>query len=537
MKKLPIAVQTFAEIRDGQHLYIDKTEHMHNMLQGSKANFLSRPRRFGKSLLLDTFKELFEGNRKLFQGLYIEDKWDWSQSYPVIKLDFADGTLQSREALDLRIRKMLQDCADQLGVSIPHSIHYSTQQQANDIPGCFRDLIVACHKKYAQKVVILIDEYDKPILDNIEQPEQAAQMREGLKNLYSVMKGQDAYIQFVFMTGVTKFSKVSLFSGINQIQDLTLHAKYATICGYTEQDLKTEFAGHLQGVDWEQLKEWYNGYQFSGQAVYNPYDILLFIDGDCRFKNYWFETGSPSFLLKLFKQRQYFLPDLEAIEVGEDILDSFDVERINPITLLFQAGYLTLNNCYETDFGELVYQLKVPNREVRSALNTHFIGAYAEIESAAMQWRQEIFRLLSTGDLARLQQQIKALFAGIPWRNFNQNDLPDSEGYYASVLYAFFASLNATIIPEDISCHGQADMTVILGDFIYVIEFKRDTSSEYQTQTPNPALEQIQSRQYSAKYLTANQAAEAGKHIFEVGMIFNTHARNLVQMDWVEVNA
>ncbi len=522
MKKLPIAVQTFAEIRDGQHIYIDKTEHIHRMLQGSKANFLSRPRRFGKSLLLDTFKELFEGHQTLFQGLYIEDKWDWSQRYPVIKLDFADGSLQNRDELDLRIRKMLQDCADQLGVSI--------QQEGNDIPGCFRDLIVACHKQYAQKVVILIDEYDKPILDNIERPEQAAKMREGLKNLYSVMKGQDAYIHFIFMTGVTKFSKVSLFSGINQIQDNSLNSKYATVCGYTEIDLKCGFTEYLQQVDSARLKEWYNGYQFSGEPVYNPYDILLFIEGDCRFKNYWFETGSPSFLLKLFKQQQYFLPDLETLEVGEEILDSFDIERINPITLLFQAGYLTLDSSHETDFGELIYRLKVPNREVRSALNTHFISAYAEIDSASMQWRQEIFRVLNTGDLAGLQQHIKALFAGIPWRNFTQNDLPDTEGYYASVLYAFFASLNATIIPEDISHHGQADMTVILGDFIYVMEFKRNTSSEYQAQTPNPALEQIQQRQYAAKYTGSD------KQVFEVGMVFNTQVRNLVQMDWLAVN-
>ncbi len=525
MKKLPIAVQTFAEIRDGQHIYIDKTEHIHRVLQGSKANFLSRPRRFGKSLLLDTFKELFEGNRKLFSGLFIEDKWDWSLSYPVIKLDFADGTLQSREALDQRIRKMLKDCADQLAVSI--------QLEGNDIPGCFRDLIVACHEKYGQKVVILIDEYDKPILDNIEQPELAAQMREGLKNLYSVMKGQDAYIQFIFMTGVTRFSKVSLFSGINQLQDLTLHPNYATICGYTEQDLKTEFAEYLQDVEWNQLKEWYNGYQFSGNAVYNPYDILLFISNGLKFQNYWFETGSPSFLLKLFKQQQYFLPELETIEVGEEILDSFDIESMDPVTLLFQSGYLTIAS--ETfRRNRWLYKLVVPNLEVKQALNDHFINAYTqELPSRKSQLQDRLYNELSVGNLSGLEQQIKALFAGIPWRNFNHNDLPDSEGYYASVLYAFFASLNATVIPEDISCHGQADMTIILDNFIYVMEFKRDTTEEYQQQVPNPALEQIQQRQYAAKYLAAKEYVGQDKEIFEVGLIFNIHARNLVQMDWI----
>ena len=520
MKKLPIAIQTFAQIRDGQHIYIDKTEQLHRMVDSGKAHFLSRPRRFGKSLLLDTLKELFEGNQTLFQGLYIDDRWDWSTQYPVIKFDFADGAVRTIEQLENRIFTLLEFNQRRLGVE------YDTRF---DLPGCFADLIFQTYQKYGQKVVVLIDEYDKPILDQIDHAEKAAEVREALKNLYSVMKGQDAYIHFVFMTGVTKFSKVSLFSGINQIEDITLDKRYATICGYTEQNLKTEFSEHLQGVDWSKLKEWYNGYNFCGEAVYNPYDILLFISKDYSYRNYWFETGSPSFLLKLFKQKQYFLPSLEDIEVGEDSLDSFDVERIDPITLLFQAGYLTIDQISVTDFDEQVYRLKIPNREVRSALNTHFIQAYSEVDSASMQWRKELHQLLKNADLAKLEQQITRLFASIPWRNFTGNDLPNSEGYYASVLYAFFASLNGTIIPEDISHHGQADMTVILGNNIYVIEFKRDTSTDYQKQNPNPALEQIQQREYAKKY------QGNGQQVFEVGMVFNTYERNLVQMDWVRV--
>jgi len=391
----------------------------------------------------------------------------------------------------------------------------------------FTRLIQAAVAQYQQQVAVLIDEYDKPILDNIECLEIAAEVRETLKSFYSVMKSQDAHIRFIFMTGVSKFSKVSLFSGLNQIQDITLDRRYSTICGYTEQNLQTEFAQHLQGVDWQKLKQWYNGYHFDGEAVYNPYDILLFIEGGYRYRNYWFETGSPSFLLKLFKQRQYFLPQLEQLEVGEEILDSFDIERIDPITLLFQTGYLTLDKICETGFGDLSYRLKVPNQEVRSALNTHFIQAYGELDSSTMQWRQDIFQVLNTGDLDGLQKQITRLFAAIPWRNFTNNDLPEFEGYYASVLYAFFASLNATIIPEDISLRGQADMTIILGDYIYVMEFKRDTRTDYQIQQPNPALEQIKQQQYAAKY------QDSGKMVFQVGMIFNTQVRNLVQMDWV----
>ncbi len=516
MKKLPLAIQTFAEIREGNYLYIDKTEQILRMVQSAKANFLSRPRRFGKSLLVDTLKELFEGNQSLFNGLYIENNWDWSISYPVIKFDFAGGTIQNRQELDQRIHNLFELNQKRLGI-------HCTQQW--DIAGCFGELIENAHQQYGQKVVILIDEYDKPILDNIESPEQAAEIREGLKNLYSVLKGQDAHIQFIFMTGVTKFSKVSLFSGINQIVDITLDQNYSTICGFTQSDLESKFTEHLNGVDWQQLKEWYNGYQFMGEPVYNPYDILLFISKGLSYRSYWFETGSPSFLLKLFQKHRYFLPNLEQIEVGEEILDSFDVEHINPITLLFQAGYLTIDQVYTDELGEQSFKLRIPNREVRSALNNQLIAHYSGIEEDRKTLRQSLFRCLNQGDLPTLEKEIIRLFSGIPWRNFTQNDLPDSEGYYASVIYAFFASLNATVIPEDISNKGQTDLTVILGNYIYVMELKRDQQEDYQLQTPNPALVQIQQRDYAKKYLNS------GKQVFTLGLIFNTKTRNLVQMD------
>ncbi len=519
MKKLPIGIQTFSSIIEGDFVYIDKTPQIVQMLQGAGRYFLSRPRRFGKSLLLDTLNQVFEGKKALFEGLYLEDQWDWSQKYPVLRFDFADGMFASRAELDEEIRSQLR---------LQQNKH-QVECEEGSVSAVFRSLIQAVEKKYQQQVVILIDEYDKPILDNIEQTEQAAELRDGLKSFYSVMKGQDAHIRFIFMTGVTKFSKVSLFSGINQIKDITLDQRYSTLCGYTEQDLRTEFSGHLVGVDWHKLKTWYNGYSFCGEAVYNPYDILLFLDSDHSYRNYWFETGSPSFLLKLFKQQAYFLPDLENIEVGEEILDSFDIERINPVTLLFQAGYLTIKHSYTDELDEQAFVLEVPNREVKTALNTQFIQSYSEQVEANKGIRQRLFKALTQGGLESLQQEIASLFAGIPWRNFTHNDLPDTEGYYASVLYAFFASLNATIIPEDISHHGQADLTIQLGGYIYVMELKRDTSDSYQAVTPNPALQQIQQKGYAQKYLAT------GKQVFEVGMVFNTQARNLVQMDWAAV--
>ena len=237
MKNLPIGIQSFSLMHEYGYVYIDKTRHISELVRIPGRYFLSRPRRFGKSLLVDTFKELFEGNKKLFANLFIYDKWDWNKTYPVIKIDFADGVLQNRLELDKRIRNILTDNQERLGIECDY--------QEYDIAGCFGYLIRKVRERYQQKVVILVDEYDKPILDNIEYPERAGEVREGLKNFYSVMKGQDAHIQFVFMTGVTKFSKVSLFSGMNQLNDITLDPKYATICGYTQNELESGFIEHL----------------------------------------------------------------------------------------------------------------------------------------------------------------------------------------------------------------------------------------------------------------------------------------------------
>ncbi len=227
--------------RGCDYCYVDKTADAQALVQQGKAYFLSRPRRFGKSLFVDTLKELFEGNEALFRGLHIHEQWDWSQRHPVILLDFAAGVLQSRAELDEAIYERLRANQQRLGVCCEN----------RSITGCFGELIERAHTQTGQRAVVLIDEYDKPILDNIEHPKRAAELREGLKNLYSVLKAEDAHLRFVFLTGVSKFSKVSLFSGLNQLNDITLDSQYATLCGYTQQDLETTFAEHLAGVDWD----------------------------------------------------------------------------------------------------------------------------------------------------------------------------------------------------------------------------------------------------------------------------------------------
>jgi len=284
-KKLPIGIQTFRHIReDDAYYYVDKTALAYKLADEGKYYFLSRPRRFGKSLFLDTLAELFAGNEPLFRGLYVHDRWDWGKRHPVIRLSFAEGRLESRDDLDRRIRALLSHNAAVLGVE---------PLDTTDIPEAFIQLIQRAVQRHGQRAVVLVDEYDKPILDNLTEPDIARAMREGLRNLYSVIKGQDAHLRFAFLTGVSKFSKVSIFSGLNNLNDITVDAEYATICGYTDEDIDTVFAPELPGLDREQIRQWYNGYNWLGESVYNPFDVLLLF-AKREFRPYWFETGTPT---------------------------------------------------------------------------------------------------------------------------------------------------------------------------------------------------------------------------------------------------
>lgn len=306
MRPLPIGISTLAIIREYDMVYVDKTRWAYEMAILPGRFFLSRPRRFGKSLFVDTLKSIFEVRKELFQGLYIYDKWNWEKPYPVIKLDFVASGARNREELDIMLQEKLQ------GIAKSFSLRLESQTPS----GKLQDLIQLLVEKSHTQVVLLIDEYDKPLLDNIERPGVLEEIRDGLRSLYSVIKDQDANLRFVFITGVSKFSKVSIFSGINNLKDITLSADYASLCGYTEEELHTYFDEHLAGVDWGQLRRWYNGYNYLGEPVYNPFDILLCISEHLSFRSYWFETGTPTFLIKLFKENRYFLPDLEALEVG-----------------------------------------------------------------------------------------------------------------------------------------------------------------------------------------------------------------------------
>ena len=267
-KKLPIGIQTFARIREDNHYYVDKTPFALRLIEQGSYFFLSRPRRFGKSLFLDTLKELFEGNAALFKGLYAENRWDWSVAYPVLRFSFGGGVLGSLEDLKQSLHEQLTHHESRFGMSAAFP----------DARSRFKSLIRQLHETSGQRVVILVDEYDKPILDRIEQPEIARDLREGLKDFYSVIKDSDAHVRFAFLTGVSKFSKVSLFSGLNNLQDISVDARFSAICGYTETDVDTVFAEELEGLDREAIRHWYNGYNWLGESVYNPFDLLLLFD-------------------------------------------------------------------------------------------------------------------------------------------------------------------------------------------------------------------------------------------------------------------
>ncbi|MCG5512754.1 ATP-binding protein [Ectothiorhodospira shaposhnikovii] len=507
---LPIGIQSFEKLRKGHYYYVDKTPLIESMAKIGGYYFLSRPRRFGKSLLLDTLRCLFEGHQALFDGLYIHDRWDWQQTHPAIRLSFGDGVLTSREALDIHIHELLNAQAEALGVSLRNT----------SIAGRFRELIHQTHQHHGRRAVVLIDEYDKPILDNILEPERARELREGLKNLYSVLKDADPHLHLVLITGVSKFSKVSLFSGLNNLNDITLDAPYSTICGYTDEDIDTVFSPELPGLDREAIRQWYNGYRWGGPevaSVYNPFDVLLLLQKR-EFGPYWFESATPTFLVNLLKQRGVFTPSLDQWETEYELLSQFDVDDISTDALLFQAGYLTIKQIKEPMLGYRQYTLGFPNHEVETSLN-HALLPSLGVENGPRE-RRTLFKHLQQHDLAGLETHLKALYAGLPHDWYRNNPIARYEGHYASVFYSHFAALGVQVTVEDASHHGKVDMTVDFGGHIYLFEFK------VVEQLPEGrALAQIKAKGYADKYRAS------GKPIHLIGVEFSREKRQIVAFE------
>jgi hypothetical protein len=505
MKKLPIGIQTFETlIRDGYY-YADKTRFVYELANSGMYYFLSRPRRFGKSLFLSTLRAAYEGKRELFEGLFLAKHWDWNKRHPVVHLSFGSGVHRSVDELRGSFAFLLDE----------HFRRFGLVSSYEDPITRFAELIRALFEQSGQRVVLLVDEYDKPLLDNFEQVELAAALRDELKSIYSVIKDADPYLELVFVTGVSKFSMVSLFSGLNNLEDLTLAPHAAAICGYTQGELEEVFAERLVGVELAKLKAWYDGYRWLGESVYNPFDILLFLKSKV-FRSYWFETGTPSFLLKALRRRGYPMARLEELVVGEELASSFELEDVSVEALLFQAGYLTLES--EEQLGAFRrYRLSYPNLEVKASLGNAMLSELTQDRLAKTETQSRLLDALMQGEPAALEPIFRSFFASIPHDWYRKNELAGYEGYYASIFYCYFSALGLDVRAEDSTSHGRIDLSVRLEKLAYVFEFKLSD----ETGSGAIGLAQIRAKGYERKFM------DGARRVFLVGVSFDKTSRNI----------
>ena len=511
MKKLPIGISTFSEIIESDAYYVDKSRYVRQLFDSGKYFFLSRPRRFGKSLFVDTLKSAFEGQRELFKGLYLDNHWKWEDTYPVISISFGGGRFSDIQHLNDSIEEILSANAHHVGVELT----------GLTINGRFRNLITSISQKFGKKVVILVDEYDKPILDHIENPSHAETLRDGLKNFYSVIKDNDRYLRFCFITGVSKFSKVSIFSDLNNLRDISLDPRFGAICGYTQHELEEIFADLLAGVDLLAMKNWYNGYHFLGkEKVYNPFDVLLFFESE-QYGNYWFESATPSFLIKLLHQKKVYIPDLSHIEIDQGLLSGFDLSNLLPEAVLFQSGYLTIQSVETLAPGQRIFTLDYPNKEVQVSFNMHLLNYFTAEASKTSSLRLRMSKALKTKDMNQMEELFKSLFSSIPFEWYTAGKMDHYEGYYASVVYAFLASLGFDLHPEPSTSHGRADLILKTDASVYIFEFKVVEI----VGDGKKAIHQIREKGYHDQYV------QAGADVMLVGMDFSKKERNLVGFD------
>lgn len=480
---------------EDQYLYVDKTRHILELLNAGKYIFLSRPRRFGKSLLVSTLKEIFSGNKELFQGLFIYDKIDW-QTYPVIHLDLSRVSCDDDKILKQSLISSLTSVACDFNITLSEKF----------LKDRFFELIKALYTTSQQKVVVLIDEYDKPIIDFAENPEQAKKNRNVLKDFYGILKGGDQYIRFVFLTGVSKFSRVSIFSGLNNLNDITLSSRYATLLGYTQEELESYFADYIQQYCKQRtlsqdhllakIRTWYNGYSWNGEdTVYNPVSVLKLFD-EQKFGNYWFATGTPTFLIQLVKRMHTDITQFDNKIVSDILFESYDLDNMNILALLFQTGYLTITNMVENEEDGTEYTLNFPNREVKDAFLTYLFEGFttqnkSDVQIAAHQLR----RCLQRNDLQEFITIIRSMFAKIPYTLHIEE-----EAYYHSLFYMIAALMGVDINLEVLTDKGRIDGVLEFEDKVYVIEFKYGKAGSDMETLTDKAVQQIQEKNYAERY-------------------------------------
>ena len=525
-RKLPVGIQSFKDLREKHFLYVDKTSYIAQLSQASKVFFLSRPRRFGKSLFLSTLEAYFLGQKELFKGLYIEQaeqaqaaqegRTAWEE-YPVFYLDFNTENYNDSQSMHSILHTHLNRWEKQYGADNAEQTFSSR----------FKGLIERAYKQTGKQVVILVDEYDKPLLQTMGVNEELnEQYRDMLKAFYSVIKTCDQYIRFAFLTGVTKFSKISIFSDLNSLNDISLLPKYAGICGINQSELETVFAPEIQSLaqaneltydeTLRQLKQNYDGYCFAQGAenMYNPFSLLRVFDGQI-FQSYWFSTGTPTFLVNYLKDAHYFIPNLDGkVELDEDGLQTYRAVTQEPFPILFQAGYLTIKE-YIKDLR--LYRLGFPNDEVRYGFLHNLLPAYSSVPFG--QTGVSVARFVQDirgGKVDSFMERMQAIISGIPYDNFSKENVKLREQNYQTAVYLIFALMGQFVQTEVHCSAGRSDCVVITADAIYIFEFKLTGNG-----SAEDAIRQIKKNDYAGQYKAS------GKKIVLIGSSFEEQTRTI----------
>ncbi len=516
MKKLPVGLAVFQDIRREGYIYVDKTRHIHQMVTGGKYHFLSRPRRFGKSLLVSTLWNLFEGKRELFEGLWIAEHGDWAwQSHAVIVLDFNEIGHDTPQNLEISLNIVLTRTAKSAKIVLETPLADSK----------FQELILALYQQSGLPVVVLIDEYDKPLIDHIGQGEARLEIakanRDILKRFFGVLKGATVSpcLRFVLLTGVSKFSKVSIFSELNNLSDMTMMEDYADMFGYTQAELEGNFEEHLarlaQKHNWtleqliQELAYCYNGYRFSEREVkvYNPFSILHVLNS-LALKNYWFESGTPTFLVNLLQEKQYNLTNIECLEVRASIFSTFELEHLRPEAILFQTGYVTIK-----DVQDELYELGYPNQEVKSGFTESLLlASFNDVDNGLSAHFTRLLIYLRDGKMDKFFETVQVIFAMIPYDIQAKRD----EAYYHALFYLMISASGGHAQSSLLTNRGRIDMVIEFRDRVYLLEFKCNHSAAM-------AIQQIETKGYADRYKLD------GRKIILMGLNFSTEQRNLVE--------
>jgi len=520
LRSLPIGVQDFEKLRNRNLLYIDKTQYVVDLLQGGGVYFLSRPRRFGKSLFLSTLGAYFEGQKELFKGLFLEhgepelaaaqgrEAW---QKHPVLYLDLNTEEYNKPEELGKLLTLHLSRWEELYGSNINE-----------DTPSArFSGIIRRAYEQTGQQVVLLVDEYDKPLLQAVDKPELYETFRSQLYAIYSNIKSNDRYIRFVFLTGVSRFGKLTIFSGLNSLKDISMDVRYSSICGITETELIENFTSEIEALAVElklsfeaaltELKKWYDGYLFTekGEHVYNPFSILNALDSK-ELEAYWYATGTPTFLVKYLKNKKFYLPALENdVRMGREGLQVSPLETQDPIPILFQTGYLTIKEKLPA-----AYRLGFPNEEVRYGFMKNLLLGYYETVTDSGTEISHFLESIAVGDIDAFMTRLKAIIGGIPYSTTKQENYHEYNGEVA--VYLVF-SLMGQYTQTEVHCPGgRADAVVHTSNAIYIFEFKMEGAG-----TPEDALAQIEERGYANRYLAS------GKKLVCIGVTFDPKTRNI----------